>query len=93
MLPEYYNEDNKIAPPEFIDFSELEHVEEVLKREQDTKIIDLIKRKRADPMYHSANFSVFLHKNHMVFPNKRLLENYLKEIESFKELLFEPTTN
>lgn len=93
VLPEYYNEDKRIAPPEFIDFSELEHIEEVLKRQQDIDIVTLIKRKRADPAYHSANFSVFLHKNHIDFPNKRLLENYLKEVENFKELLFEPVTN
>ena len=93
VLPEYYNEDKRIALPEFIDFSELEQIEEILKRQQDTDIVDLIKRKRADPIYHSANFSVFLHKNHMVFHNKRLLENYLKEVENFKELLFEPVTN
>ncbi|MCP6719960.1 MAG: hypothetical protein KJI72_01360 [Patescibacteria group bacterium] len=88
VLPKYYNEDKSIAPPEFIDFSELEHIEEVLKRQQDIDIVDLIKRKRADTTYHSANFLVFLHKNHMVFHNKRLLEKYLSEVKSFKELLF-----
>ena len=93
VLPEYYNKDKRIALPEFIDFSELEQIEAVLKRQQDTDIVSLIKRKRADPVYHSANFSVFLHKNRMVFHNKRLLENYLKEVENFKELLFEPVTN
>ncbi len=93
VLPEYYNNDKKIAPPEFVDFSELEYIEEALKRQQGTDIVDLIKRKRADTMYHSANFSVFLHKNHLVFHNKRMFENYLKEIESFKELLFESATH
>lgn len=93
VLPEYYNKDKGIALPEFIDFSELEHIEEVLKRHQDTNIVDLINRKRADSTYHSANFSVFLHKNNMVFYNKRLLEKYLNEVEHFKELLFEQMTN
>lgn len=93
VLPDYYNHDKKVALPEFIDFSELEHIEEILKRQQDTNIVDLIIRKRADSTYHSANFSIFLHKNHMVFYNKRLLEKYLNEIEHFKELLFEQVAN
>lgn len=91
VLPDYYNQDKKIASPEFIEFSELEHIEEVIKR-QETNLVDLINRKRADTTYHSANFSVFLHKNKMIFNNKRLLEKYLKEVENFKELLFEPIT-
>ncbi|OGM99674.1 MAG: hypothetical protein A2817_03845 [Candidatus Yanofskybacteria bacterium RIFCSPHIGHO2_01_FULL_39_8b] len=78
----------KFSEPKFIDFSELEHIEEVLKRHKDTNIVDLVIRKRADSTYHSANFSVFLHKNHMVYYNKRLLEKYLNEVKNFKELLF-----
>lgn len=89
VLPKYYKEDARLAKPEFIDFSELEHIEEVLKRNQAVDIVDLIKRKRADSTYHSANFSVFLHKNHMIFHNKRMLEKYLKEVECFKKLLFD----
>lgn len=93
VLPEYFNQDNQIAQPEYIDFSELGHIEEVLKRKLADSFVDLIKKKRADTVYHNANFSVFLHKNRMIFYNKRMLENYLKEVESFKELLFEPVTH
>lgn len=90
VLPEYFNHDNHIAQPEYIDFSELGHIEEVLKRKLANSFVDLIKKKRADTVYHNANFAVFLHKNRMIFYNKRMLENYLKEVGSFKELLFEP---
>jgi len=90
VLPEYYKQDDRIAQPEFIDFSELGHIEEVLKRNIADSFVDLIKKKRADVVYHNANFSVFLHKNRMIFYNKRMLELYLKEVESFKELLFDP---
>lgn len=93
VLPEYFNQDNQIAQPEYIDFSELGHIEEVLKRNLANSFVDLIKKKRADTVYHNANFSVFLHKNRMIFYNKRMLENYLKEVGSFKELLFEPVTH
>lgn len=93
VLPEYFNQDNQIAQPEYIDFAELGHIEEVLKRKLADSFVDLIKEKRADTVYHNANFSVFLHKNRMIFYNKRMLENYLKEVESFKELLFEPVTH
>lgn len=93
VLPEYFNHDNHIAQPEYIDFSELGHIEEVLKRKLANSFVDLIKKKRADTVYHNANFSVFLHKNRMIFYNKRMLENYLKEVGSFKELLFEPITH
>ena len=89
VLPEYYNKDNNVALPEFVDFSELEYIEEVLNRRNDINIVDLIKMKRADTTYHSANFLVFLQKNRMVYHNKRMLEKYLGEVEKFKELLFD----
>ena len=89
VLPEYYNTDKRVALPEFIDFSELEYIEEVLNRRNDINIVDLIKMKRTDTTYHSANFLVFLQKNGMVYHNKRMLEKYLGEVEKFKELLFD----
>lgn len=92
VLPEYFNKDNYIAQPEYIDFSELGYIEEVLKRKLANSFVDLIKKKRTDTVYGSANFSIFLHKNRMIFDNKRMLENYLKEVGSFKELLFESIT-
>jgi hypothetical protein len=91
VLPEDYSKDKQVAQPEFIDFSELGYIEEVLKRNLAENFVDLIKKKRADTVYYNANFSVFLHKNRMIFYNKRMLELYLAEVESFKELLFEST--
>ncbi len=89
VLPEYYNTDNNVALPEFVDFSELEYIEGILNRRNDINIVDLIKMKRADATYHSANFLVFLQKNRMLYHNKRMLEKYLSEVKKFKELLFD----
>ncbi len=93
VLPSYYKSDGNIAPPEFMDFSDLESIEEAIKKNPQIYISDLISQKRADTTYHSANFSVFLQVNRMMYYNKRLLEMYLKEIEDFKSLLFEQVGN
>ncbi len=79
-----------MALPEFIDFSELEYIEEYLKRNPELNFVELIKMKREDRVYHNSNWMVFLHKNDMVNNNKRLMEKYLEETKNFKDLLFKP---
>ncbi len=88
VLPDYYKQDKKVALPEFIDFSELEYIEEHLKKNPELNFVELIKMKRKDRVYHHSNWKIFLHKNDMIHNNKRLIEKYLEEIKSFKDLLF-----
>ena len=89
VLPNYYKQDKKIELPEFIDFSELEYIEEYLRENPGSNFVELIKMKRNDVAHHNSNWMVFLSKNNMVNKNKRLLEKYLGEVERFKNLLFE----
>lgn len=89
IVPEEYQADDHIAPPEFIDFSELEHIEEYLRQHPEFSFIDLISLKRADPVYHNANWMTILHKNGMALTNKRLSEKYRAAMQGFRELLFD----
>lgn len=89
VLPNYYQQDKRIGFPEFIDFSELESIEEYLRENSQLSFFDLINMKRNDVEHHNSNWAIFLYKNNMIRKNKRLLERYLGEVEKFKELLFE----
>jgi len=88
ILPEYYNEDKNIEPPEFMDFDELESIEAYLQKNSKKSFIDLISIKRSDLSYHNANWMVILKKNGMDYRNKRLLEEYINESKQFHGLLF-----
>lgn len=88
VLPDLYDNDHNIAPPEFIDFSELECIEEYLRLNPKISFIDLIKIKRKDQNYHHANWIVILDKNNMALQNKRLAENFLEKMKDFKNILF-----
>lgn len=88
VLPEAYKTDTKIASPEFMDLTELESIEEYLKRNKDKNFVDLIKIKRTDTVHHNANWMTILHKNNMHLKNERLFSKYAKEIETFGEILF-----
>lgn len=88
ILPDYYNEDGNVAEPEFIDFTELEYIEQYLKENKNLSFVDLIKIKRQDKEFHNANWLWILQKNGMVSQNKRLGSEYLGRITDFKKLLF-----
>jgi len=89
ILPDAYKIDENIAPPEFIDFAELECIEEYLTQNPSVSFVELIKIKRADKDHHNANWMVILHKNGMSLQNKRLGEKYLAATKDFKDLLFD----
>ena len=93
VLPAYYKEDENVALPEFMEFSELEYIEGYLKEHTDVSFVDLIRMKREDKEHHNSNWIVFLYKNRMIYKNKRMLEKYLSEVENFKRFLFESATS
>ncbi len=88
ILPEYYKRDKNLEPPEFMDFDELECIEEYLRKNPNKSFIDLIKIKREDEKFHNANWMTILLKNNMHLRNKRLRRQYFKEVKNFKNLLF-----
>ena len=88
IYPEAYNTDKRIAPPEFIDFAELEYIEAYLAKNSELNLIKLIKLKRSDVNYRNANWMVFLQLNNMVYPNNRLIDDFLDATKDYKTLLF-----
>jgi len=89
ILPDAYKTDKNIAPPEFIDFAELECIEEYLTQNPKASFVELIKTKRADKDHHNANWMVILYKNGMALQNKRLGDKYMAATKDFKGLLFD----
>ncbi|MFA5617828.1 MAG: hypothetical protein WDK95_13375 [Syntrophorhabdaceae bacterium] len=87
-IPDYLKNDPMIAEPEFIDFEELECIEEYLRINPTRSIIDLIKIKRSDPQYHNGNWMIILQKNGMALINKRLRTKYQDASAKFKNILF-----
>ncbi len=88
VLPIYLSEDKRIAHPEFIDFMELECIEEYLRKNKDVKFSDLIKKKRESKEYPHANWMIFLSIEGILRQNERLLDLYIKEANDFKNILF-----
>lgn len=88
ILPEYYKEDKKMALPEFIDFVELEAIEEFIRKNPNQSIVNLIKKKRSDKNFANSNWSLFLYTEGIYNINVRLREKYQLEIKKFKSLLF-----
>ena len=93
VLPDYYKEDSSVKSPEFMDFAELESVEECLRVRPSMKFLDLVELKRSDNVHHNANWMVILMKNGFAFRNKRLFDKYVKETEGFADLLFDTADN
>lgn len=87
-VPEYLNNDPLIAEPEFIDFEELECIEEYLRINPAKTIVDLIKIKRSDLQYRNSNWMIILQKNGMALINKRLRTKYQDASAKFKNILF-----
>lgn len=92
VLPDLYNEDKNIALPEFIDFAELECIEEYLRKNPEKSFVDLIKLKREDRDHHNSNWMVILQKNNIALQNQRLANNFLEEIKSYEDILFHNDT-